>query len=67
MDLAPEIGFAAGEIYFSGIDKPVEISLVKKKVTYKEDIFNMAVGWLAREGRIEVYAEKGKTFIRKIN
>ena len=67
MDLAPDIGFAAGEIYFSGIDKPVEISIVKKKTTRKEDIFNMAVGWLAREGKIEVYVEKGKTYIRKIN
>jgi hypothetical protein len=67
MDLAPEIGFTAGEIYFSGIEKPVEISAVKKKTSKNGDIFSMAVGWLAREGKIEVYVEKGKTLIRKIN
>jgi hypothetical protein len=67
MDLVLDIGFAAGEIYFCGIDKPVELSLLKKKVSRREDVFNMALGWLAREGKIEMFTDKtGKTFIRKI-
>jgi len=67
MDIQAEIGFTAGEIYFSGIDKPVEIEKVQKKINKGEHIFYLAVGWLAREGKIEIYAEKNKTYIRKIN
>ncbi|MDD5111928.1 MAG: winged helix-turn-helix domain-containing protein [Candidatus Altiarchaeota archaeon] len=66
MDLLPDIGFAAGEIYFCGIEKPVELQIVKKRVSRREDIFNMALGWLSREGKIEIYTEKTKTYIRKI-
>ncbi|MFH1126297.1 MAG: winged helix-turn-helix domain-containing protein [Candidatus Altiarchaeota archaeon] len=67
MDLASDIGFVAGEIYFGGIDKPVEISAVKKKVNKRDDIFYMALGWLAREGKVEITLDKGKTYVRKIN
>jgi hypothetical protein len=67
MDMIPEIGFAAGEVYFCGIDKPVELTLLKKKVGRREDVLNMALGWLAREGNIELYEEKGRIYVRKIN
>jgi hypothetical protein len=66
MDMIPDIGFAAGEIYYSGIETPVEISIIRKKVKRNSDIFDMALGWLAREGKIEIYVEKGKNYIRKI-
>lgn len=67
MDMTPDIGFAAGEVYFCGIEKPTDLLTVKKKVNRSEDILYMALGWLAREGKIEIYNEKGKTYIRKIN
>ncbi len=67
MDLLPEVGFAAGEIYFCGIETPVDILKLKEKVKRKDEIFYMAIGWLAREGKIEFYTEKRKTYIRKIN
>lgn len=66
MDIIPDIGFAAGEVYFCGIEKPTEILTVRKKVNRRDDILCMALGWLAREGKVEIYAEKGKTYIRKI-
>lgn len=66
MDVIPDIGFVAGEVYFCGIDKPVEISLVKKKVNKRDDIFYMGLGWLAREGKIEISSDKTRTYIRKI-
>lgn len=54
-DMCGEIGTTAGEIYtnFVKSEKPVSISTVKEKVKKKE-LVEMAIGWLAREGRIQV-------------
>jgi hypothetical protein len=68
MDLIPNIGFAAGAVYFCGIEKPTELSAVQKKIQKKDDMLLMAIGWLAREGKIEVITDKaGKILVRKIN
>jgi hypothetical protein len=67
MDMMADIGFAAGEIYFCGIEKPTELIALKKKVNHRDDILYMALGWLAREGKIELYTEKGRTYVRRIN
>ena len=67
MDLIPDIGFAAGEVYFCGIDKPTDLLTLKKKVNKKDDVFFMALGWLAREGKIEITSDKGRVLVRKIN
>ncbi|MFH0860285.1 MAG: winged helix-turn-helix domain-containing protein [Candidatus Altiarchaeota archaeon] len=67
MDIKPDVGFAAGEIYFCGIDTPVEVGAVKKKIKKNDDIFYMALGWLAREGKIEINRSKAKTYVRKTN
>jgi|GEM_PF-2557818 len=67
MDAIPDIGFAAGEVYFCGIDKPTDLLSLRKKVNKKDDILLMALGWLAREGKIEITSDKGKVLVRKIN
>ncbi len=50
-----EIGATAGEIYtnFVKSEKPVSIETVREKIKRK-DLVEMAIGWLAREGKIQV-------------
>lgn len=65
-DLWGEIGRTAGEIYtnFVKSEKPVSIATVKDKVKRKEFV-EMAIGWLAREGKIQVN-QNGKNITVKI-
>lgn len=57
MDLWGEIGKTAGEVYMNFAGKgEVRIGDARKKVSNKE-LFDMAVGWLAREGKIQVVKE----------
>lgn len=65
IDLWGDIGKTAGEIYVNFVGKgEVKLSDAKKKVSKKE-LFEMAVGWLAREGKIQVL-KKGKDIKIKI-
>lgn len=65
-DLWGEIGTTAGEIYtnFVKSEKPSSIAMVKEKVKRK-DLVEMAIGWLAREGKIQVN-RNGKNITIKI-
>ncbi|MEM2918231.1 MAG: winged helix-turn-helix domain-containing protein [Candidatus Altiarchaeota archaeon] len=64
-DLWAEIGKTAGEVYVNFVNKgEVKLSDAKKKVSKKE-LFEMAVGWLAREGKIQVL-KQGNTMKIKI-
>ena len=54
-----EIGLTAGKIWHA-LDAEKELSLagLKKAVGGKAPVFDWAVGWLAREGRIAITLEK---------
>ncbi len=56
-----DIGLAAGEVWhYLESNGPCTIEQIKKGLPIKENIFSMAVGWLAREGKLSFEAE-GKT------
>jgi hypothetical protein len=60
-----QIGLNAGVIWET-IEKnstDTEIHTVLKKSKLKKDDFHMALGWLAREGKIFFSTEKSKTYI----
>lgn len=65
-DMWGEIGRTAGEIYtnFVKVEKPVSIAVVREKAKRK-DLVEMAIGWLAREGKIQVN-QNGKNITVKI-
>jgi len=56
-----QIGFKAGEVY-SVLEKngPLSIYALKKELKNERDIIPMAIGWLAREGKI-AFQENGKS------
>ncbi len=64
MELWGEIGKTAGEVYvnFSGKGE-VKLGDARKRVGNKE-LFDMAVGWLAREGKIQVFREGRDTKLK---
>ncbi|MFH1404419.1 MAG: winged helix-turn-helix domain-containing protein [Candidatus Altiarchaeota archaeon] len=65
MDLWGEIGSSAGIIYstLSANGKPMTSTDLKKKSKLKTDLFDMALGWLAREGKVRVDSDKNKLMI----
>ena len=60
-----EIGSTAGIIWHA-LNEKDELSLaqLKKKVNGKTPIFDWAVGWLAREGKIVITREKRSFCLR---
>jgi hypothetical protein len=57
-----KIGQAAGQIWqvLSTSQEPVSIAALSKKVDISSQMTQMALGWLAREGKLK-FEEKGKT------
>ncbi len=60
-----EIGFAAGDIYNVLREKgPLSLKEVVGLIKAEQTIAVMALGWLAREDKIEFYQEGKKKLIR---
>ncbi len=47
-----EIGFTAGQIYNAGLKKEITLTQLKGILKKDEKVILMAVGWLAREGKV---------------
>ena len=47
-----EIGFTAGQIYNAGLKKEITMTQLKDSLNKDEKVILMAVGWLAREGKV---------------
>jgi len=55
-----EIGFAAGRVWRHLLERqPVVLSRIAREVEGGQTLVAMAVGWLAREGKIE-FVEEGR-------
>ncbi len=62
MNLKDAVGETAGKIWETlSAQGPLTVAQLKKKVDGKTDLVNFALGWLAREDKIEIVPEK-KTF-----
>jgi hypothetical protein len=61
--LIQKVGEAAGLIWLA-IDSqgPLKMTALKKQLKLNDTILNMALGWLAREDKIEMTAS-GRTFL----
>ena len=59
MDLKYAVGETAGKIWqVLTTEGPQTASQLKKKVSSSGDMVNFALGWLAREDKIEIVQEK---------
>jgi Winged helix-turn-helix domain (DUF2582) len=62
MDMKNAVGETAGKIWETlSAHGPQTLAQLKKKVDGSGDLVNFALGWLAREDKIDIVAEK-KTF-----
>lgn len=62
MEINTKVGEAAGKIWHALSDSgPQTVAQLKTKVNGGGDLLNFALGWLAREGKIEITQDK-KTF-----
>jgi hypothetical protein len=59
-----KIGQAAGAVwqYLATNPEPVSVAVLAKKVDLSSQMVSLALGWLARENKIQ-FAEKGKTLL----
>ena len=65
MNIASEVGETAGQVWRELNDGgPHSLSQLKKKLNVKNGKLEMAVGWLAREDKIEILQEKKNLLIR---
>lgn len=59
MDIRIEVGETAGKVWRAlSSDGPQTVVQLKKKVNGESDLLNFALGWLAREDKIEITPEK---------
>jgi len=65
MEVWSEIGSTAGEIYnmLKDTDKPMSVHSIKERLKYRS-LAEYAIGWLAREGKLEIIREKGKIDVK---
>jgi len=61
--LAEKIGFNAGDAYIALIKGELELKSLKKETGLKEQEVLLALGWLAREGKIKFHSEGKELFI----
>jgi winged helix-turn-helix protein DUF2582 len=60
-----EIGTVAGQIWtFLNEKRTAPLAQIKKAVKAKAPVFDWAIGWLAREGKIEIALVKRAYHIR---
>ena len=59
MDLKPQVGETAGKVWeLLSLGGPQTLAQLKKKVKGSGEVLSFAVGWLAREDKVEVGLEK---------
>lgn len=59
MDIKPTVGETAGKVWhLLNDDGPQTLAQIKKKLNDSSEIINFALGWLAREDKVDITAEK---------
>ena len=62
MEVSEQVGWTAGKVWQElSAAGPQTLAQLKKKLNGENDLLNFALGWLARENKIEIKPEK-KTF-----
>jgi hypothetical protein len=59
MEIVGQVGETAGEVWrLLSSEGPQTVPQLKKKVEAKGELLSMALGWLAREDKIELLPDK---------
>ncbi len=59
MDMREEVGETAGKVWeLLSRDGPQTLAQAKKKLDVGNELLNLAVGWLAREDKVDISREK---------
>ena len=59
MDVKENVGHTAGKVWNQlSADGPQTIAQLKKKLNGEGDLVNFAIGWLAREDKVDIVPEK---------
>lgn len=59
MDAKHQVGQTAGQVWqLLNSEGPLTLVQLKKKLNAKNDLLNFAVGWLAREDKIDITPDK---------
>ncbi len=59
MDINSEVGETAGKVWHLLNDQgPLTLPQIRKKLNGSADLLNLAIGWLAREDKVEIQSEK---------
>jgi len=59
MDTKGQVGIAAGEVWrLLEQSGPLSLSQLRKKLNGSSELVGFAVGWLAREDKLEISVEK---------
>ncbi len=59
MDIKAQVGETAGKVWNTlSSDGPQTVAQLKKKLNTTNELVNLAVGWLAREDKVEITQEK---------
>jgi winged helix-turn-helix protein DUF2582 len=65
MEIKAAVGETAGKIWQSlSADGPQTVSQLKKKVNGSSDLVSYALGWLAREDKIDIVQEKKNVLVQ---
>ena len=66
MDLKSQVGETAGHVWnLLSRDGPQTLVQAKKKLNVRGELLNLAIGWLAREDKVDIIQEK-KSFRVKL-
>jgi hypothetical protein len=66
MDLKSQVGETAGHVWnLLSRDGPQTLVQAKKKLNVPGELLNLAIGWLAREDKVDIIQEK-KSFRVKL-
>ncbi len=59
MDIKEEVGETAGKVWqLLSRDGPQTLAQAKKKLNVESELLNLAIGWLAREDKVDVSRDK---------
>jgi hypothetical protein len=59
MEVKEQVGVTAGDVWRQlSQSGPQTLTQLKKKLNGNSDLLNFAVGWLAREDKVSIVAEK---------
>lgn len=59
MDIKLQVGETAGKVWHLLNDQGAQtLSQIKKKLDGNSELLNFAIGWLAREDKVEINSEK---------